>query len=466
VRFTRNVAFLIVLVASTAVAVPLASAVGTITQGSPLSGTTDVAGSSAFTDNLSTPGFAGVTYDTTTSSPNLTVSASGAVTTVGGPLSAASYTVSGTDSDTGGDTDGTWSYTLNVTDTIVQGLPMSGTTDVAGSSTFTDTLSSAAGYPGQISYQANGQSSPPGLVVSTSGVISTSSTVLAAGNYTLSGIDNDGLTYGDAGSWTYELAVTPDTIVQGSPTSGSTTTDSSASFSDALAASSGFNGPVTFLTSTPGFTITNGDELESTAALSVNGSPYTITGTDSDSFGDSGTWSYSLAVQPSGSTATIVQSSPTTGTVTSTLSGSYTSTITAEDNSGPVTFVTKESSKFLTVSSSGLISTAGPLAAGTYTVSGTDSDVRGDSGMWTFSLKVSAVFVTVTFEANGGTGIMAPQSESEPTALTLDSFMWSSHTFVDWNTAANGSGQRIGRQLREWRTIPFWCGDRTVRPMG
>lgn len=439
-RFTRIVAFLIVLVASTAVAVPLASAIGTITQDSPFSGTTDVAGSSAFTDNLSTPGFTGVTYDTVTTNPNLTVSPSGAVTTVGGPLSAASYTVSGTDSDTGGDTDGTWSYTLNVTNTIVQGLPMSGTTDVAGSATFMDTLSPAAGYPGPITYQAGGQSSPPGLVVSTSGVISTSSTTLAAGNYTLSGVDNDDMTYGDAGSWTYELTVTPDTIVQGSPTSGSTTTIKSASFSDTLTASSGFDGSVTFLTSTPGFTISNGDELESTGALSVSGSPYAITGTDSDSFGDAGTWSYSLAVQPSGGTTTIVQSSPTTGTVTSTMSGSYTSTITVEGNAGPVTFVTKNSSPFLSVNSSGLISTAGPLTVGAYTVSGTDSDSHGDSGTWTYSLTVSAVVVTVTFEANGGSGVMAPQSESAPTALTLDSFKWSAHTFVDWNTAANGSG--------------------------
>jgi uncharacterized repeat protein (TIGR02543 family) len=278
-------------------------------------------------------------------------------------------------------------------------------------------------------------------VVSTSGVISTSSTTLVAGNYTISGTDSDGVTYGDTGPWTFELTVTPDTIVQGSPTAGSTTTGSSTSFSDVLTATSGFDGPVTFLTSTPGFTINSGDELQTTGALSVSGSPYTVTGTDSDTFGDHGTWTYSLTVAPSVSRTPITQSSPTAGTVTSTLSGSYTAgPITVEDNAGQVTFVTTKPSQDLTVSSSGLISTTGPLTAGTYTVSGTDSDLAGDSGTWMYSLTVSAVVVTVTFEANGGTGVMASQSESAPTALTLNHFKWSVHTFVDWNTAANGSG--------------------------
>jgi outer membrane protein OmpA-like peptidoglycan-associated protein len=48
--------------------------------------------------------------------------------------------------------------------------------------------------------------------------------------------------------------------------------------------------------------------------------------------------------------------------------------------------------------------------------------------------------VTVTFDANGGTGTMKSESASAPTALSLNGFSWKRHTFIDWNTAANGSG--------------------------
>jgi uncharacterized repeat protein (TIGR02543 family) len=49
---------------------------------------------------------------------------------------------------------------------------------------------------------------------------------------------------------------------------------------------------------------------------------------------------------------------------------------------------------------------------------------------------------TVTFDANGGTGTMIPQSANynTPTALTTNAFTRTGYTFAGWNTAANGSG--------------------------
>lgn len=47
---------------------------------------------------------------------------------------------------------------------------------------------------------------------------------------------------------------------------------------------------------------------------------------------------------------------------------------------------------------------------------------------------------TVTFNANGGTGSMAPQTTNVPTALTTNTFTRVGYTFSGWNTAANGSG--------------------------
>ncbi|MGH9919126.1 MAG: InlB B-repeat-containing protein, partial [Nitrososphaerales archaeon] len=246
----------------------------------------------------------------------------------------------------------------------------------------------------------------------------------------------------------YELIVTGATINQGPPTSGSATAGGSGIFSANLLASTGFSGPVTFLTSTPGFTVTSGAELTNTGSLSVAASPYTISGSDSDAFGDAGTWTYSLTVNAgtsggAGATTLLVQTSPTAGTVSSASSGTFSvGPLTVENNSGAVTFVTTKSSSSLTVSTKGLISSTGTLSAGSYSVSGTDSDASGNSGTWIYTLTVTAapITTTVTFEANGGTGTMVPETESAPTALSLNGFSRPHHTFIDWNTSANGSG--------------------------
>jgi uncharacterized repeat protein (TIGR02543 family) len=47
---------------------------------------------------------------------------------------------------------------------------------------------------------------------------------------------------------------------------------------------------------------------------------------------------------------------------------------------------------------------------------------------------------SVTFNANGGGGAMAVERDNTPTGLTANQFTRAKYTFVDWNTAANGSG--------------------------
>ncbi len=374
----------------------------------------------------------------TDSSTDLVVSASGQVSTTGTlSVIGSPYTASGTDSDMFGDT-GTWIYSLSVTNTITQESPTSNTTDVIGSSTFVDDLATDSGANGSVDYLT--LTANPDLAVSASGQVSTAGTLSVADSpYTVSGSDSD--SSGDSGDWSYSLSVTADTLDQGPPTSGFTSTSDSADFTSTLGAASGFIGSVTFATTTPGFTISNGDELQSTGELSVAGSPYIITGTDSDAYGDTGTWTYSLTVAKSGSTTTLTQTSPTTGTVLTSSSGAFTAgPISVEDNTGAVTFVTTKSNVGLRVNASGLISTTGPLSAGTYGVSGTDSDARGDTGTWSYSLSVTAVVETVTFEPNGGAGTMSPENESAPTALSLNHFTRAGYSFTDWNTSANGSG--------------------------
>ncbi|MHB1712371.1 MAG: hypothetical protein ACYCV7_13390, partial [Acidimicrobiales bacterium] len=112
---------------------------------------------------------------------------------------------------------------------------------------------------------------------------------------------------------------------------------------------------------------------------------YTTTGTTSDaSSSDSGTWSYSLYVD----TAGIIETSPTSGTVTTTGSSSFTGQLAVAGNTGTVAFTTTVPSPGVSVSSSGAITSTGALTTGSYTVSGTDSDIAGDTGTWTFTLYV------------------------------------------------------------------------------
>ncbi len=165
-------------------------------------------------------------------------------------------------------------------------------------------------------------------------------------------------------------------------------------------------------------------------------SPYTLTGSTTlfaqwtiNSTGGGG---------PTGTT--LDQTSPTSGVTTSDNSGTFTSgPITVSHATGAVSFVITSSSKALSVSPQGAITTSGTLLAGSYNVSGTDSDQSGDTGTWTFTLTVTTP-TTVTFVANGGVGAMSPETESAPTALTPNVFARATYVFAQWNTAADGSG--------------------------
>ena len=46
----------------------------------------------------------------------------------------------------------------------------------------------------------------------------------------------------------------------------------------------------------------------------------------------------------------------------------------------------------------------------------------------------------ITFNANGGTGTMAPQTGGAPAAINSNTFTYAGSTFLGWNTAADGSG--------------------------
>jgi uncharacterized repeat protein (TIGR02543 family) len=58
---------------------------------------------------------------------------------------------------------------------------------------------------------------------------------------------------------------------------------------------------------------------------------------------------------------------------------------------------------------------------------------------------------TVTFDANGGTGSMVPQSSATAAPLAANTFTRGGYAFTGWNTAANGSGTAYANGV----TYPF-----------
>jgi uncharacterized repeat protein (TIGR02543 family) len=96
------------------------------------------------------------------------------------------------------------------------------------------------------------------------------------------------------------------------------------------------------------------------------------------------------AVVPTGGPpiAVIIQKAPFGAAVTTTGSAAFTGTL-ATNGSG-VTFKVTSPNAHLAVSSSGKVTTTGPLAVGSYSISGTDADTAGGSGYWGFTLSVTA----------------------------------------------------------------------------
>jgi hypothetical protein len=124
------------------------------------------------------------------------------------------------------------------------------------------------------------------------------------------------------------------TIVQGPPTTGSTTITASAGFTDTLSAASGYVGSVTYneTGSVPaGLLVDTGGHLTTTGQLAATS--YTVSGTNADAYGDTGTFTYTLTVNKTSQTITFTSSpaSPTVGVT-------YTVTATGGGSGNPVIF--------------------------------------------------------------------------------------------------------------------------------
>jgi major membrane immunogen (membrane-anchored lipoprotein) len=175
--------------------------VGTITQAAPLSETLKTTQTASFHTQLVVTGSTGtVSYVQTTGSPDLIVSSTGVVST-SGALAFGTYSASGTTSDTSGDV-GVFSLSVSV-GAITQNTPTTASVTTVSTPTFSNQLS-VSHNDGTVSYvQTTGS---PHLLVSSSGLVSTSSATLPAGTYKATGTTSD--PYGDKGTFVFTLTVT------------------------------------------------------------------------------------------------------------------------------------------------------------------------------------------------------------------------------------------------------------------
>ena len=348
-----------------------------ISQVAPTTATT--APGKAFTGKLEVSGSHGtVTYAQSTGAPDLKVSPSGAIS-ASATLAAGTYKAAGTARDTLGDT-GTWSFALTVTASkLTQVAPTSATTTLGKA--FSGQLE-ASGSHGTVTYtQTTGASR---LTISSSGKVSAPAT-LAAGTYQATGTVKD--TSGDTGTWSFTLTVTAtvNKITQIAPTTATTATGRA--FSGRLEVS-GSRGTVTYAQSSgaPHLTVSSSGAVSAPATLAAG--TYTATGTAKDTSGDTGTWSFALTV----TAKKLTQAAPTIATTTT--GKAFTGQLKVAGSHGTVTYAQSTGALVLKVSSSGKVSAAATLVAGTYRATGNARDTLGDTGNWSFALTVVATKLT------------------------------------------------------------------------
>ena len=354
-----------------------------IPQSAPLSGSN--AQGTASTYQLATSYAGSVTYTVTSTLPaGITVSSAGLISVVTS-VPVGSYAISGTDVGTNPGDTGTWAFALTVNNTpITQTAPTSGTTLAGTPASFQMSASSTTGAT--VVFTAT--STPPaGITVSSAGLVSVNNTV-PMGTYNLSGTTSDN--YNNTGTWAFTLNVNSDgvTLTQSAPTSGSTAQGSAASYQ---LTTTGQNGTESFATSS---SLPAGVTLSSAGLISVATNTavgvYNLSGTDSDTFGGSGTWSFTLNVTNAG----ITQTAPSSGSTPQGTPGSF--QLTTSDTNTVTWTASSSLPTGVTVSSAGHITTTASTPVGVYNLTGTNQDSVGNTSTWAFALTISNAGITQT----------------------------------------------------------------------
>jgi uncharacterized repeat protein (TIGR03803 family) len=249
---------------------------------------------------------------------------------------------------------------------------------------YSQTLAASSGS-GSYTFSSTG-TLPPGLILSSTGLLSGTPTVPGSYSFPVSAIDS----LGGSATQSYTVTINPPvSITTATLASGDVGAVYSASFTTI-----GGTGPATF--STTG--LPAGLTLSSAGALSgtPTGTPGTVmvNVTATDAVGASGTQSLTLTINP----AVMIK---TPALPEGEVGGAYNSSITASGGSGSFTFTTAGTlPSGLTLSASGILSGI-PTAVGAYTFSVTAADTLGGSATMSYTVIVTAVTVATASLADG-----------------------------------------------------------------
>ena len=271
----------------------------------------------------------------------------------------------------------------------------------------TVSLAAVAGFSSQLVVQGESAAvtftqatGSPNLLVSPTGLV-TVGAPLAAGTYSATG------TASAAGlSGNFSFALTVGTLVQTGTTSAAASVLASATFTTQLTGVGG-SGQLSFdATSASAGLVVSPTGLVSTTGPLARGT-YKVAGTMGDAFGDLGPFKFTLKV------GALTQSSPIRTTITPVASATFTNQLTATGGSGPLSFTQTTGLPSLVVSPTGLVTTSGTLANGSYVVRGVASDAAGDQGNYFFNLVVSASVLT---QSSPTTASVAPSASATYTS--------------------------------------------------
>jgi len=375
------------------------TAQGLTFQGTPYSGQLAITGSPT-----------GVVYSQSTGGASVTVTTSGAITSLTS-LAPGTYTATGTATDAAGD-EAYWSFTLTVDATngqLVQSQNTSADSTAAGGQVGFP-LSVANPNTGTVTYTEN--SGQPDLTLRTSSgqtyIVVNSG--LAPGYYTASGTDSDTPDGFQPGTWTFTVHIVQTLVQSTNPTQvvveGATVQSTPLALSN-----TGVTGVTYSLTSAPiaGISLDPAGNILTTSAATPG--LYQITGNVTDANGDTGSWQINLQVK-----VVLAQASANT-TDTVAAGTAYAGQLVVPNVVGALSDnQLVGNSTGIVVSSIGAISAPNTLVPGVYTVGGNMSDGNGDQGSWTFTLTVtlgqsSPTTITVPF----GTGYSSAIGTIDPT---------------------------------------------------
>ncbi|MFN7973827.1 MAG: putative Ig domain-containing protein [Acidobacteriota bacterium] len=306
--------------------------------------------------------------------PGLTLTPAGVLGGV--PTTAGTYAFTVTATDVNGCT-GSQAYSIVICGTITlspASLP-NGTIGTAYSQTIT-----ASGGTAPYTFAVTAGALPPGLGLSSGGILSGTPTALGSFNFTVTATDTDGC----AGNQAYTIVITCGTITL-SPASLPNGTVGVA-YSQTITASGG-TAPYTFAVTAgalpPGLALSSGGVLSGTPT-SAGTFNFTVTATDAN--GCTGNRAYSLVI----GCGTITLSPPSlpVGTVGT----AYSQTITASGGTAPYSFAVTAGSlpPGLALSAGGVLSGV-PTTAGTFNFTVTATDAQGCTGNLAYSLIINPI---------------------------------------------------------------------------